>query len=632
MNQDIQSQTGLDRMDDPGPKVAPGGSRLIAAVLIVLILLAGAGLRFVYPEADPMPYFCMGTRAGDEGWQHEARNKFLWGEYHLPNDEWRTSLVTAPSNWLTYLSFRCFGLSTESLRLAPRLLGILTVVLMAITAWTAWGRTAGLSCMLTSTVALPLVAYSRVAMIEGFLLPASVLLLLLTVLQLKGRQLGFLIGLAAALCFAIKASAVLLILPMGFAMLVGVALERASSHSWLRSFQRMGIPGMLLGGLVGGAAYWYLVIRGNEEAWWFLNVKYHGVGRAAGMHLVNLVESWVKLPTHSEAILVVLAPLCLLAMYQGVQVLASLANWRKQISSNSNGRLVNPELFLTIVLLTAVLFLVVQNRQGVSGRRGSVLVPLVILVAHSIYAAGRGNPFRELSMRGRLLVFVVASPLLWVGMRSTYALITQGVRALISTHVWYEPLNVIKDPVRLAMDFGPFMVIAGLIVIVWLVRPVSLSPIVVRVCLATAILLQVVFFGDYARHRTYTVVTASRELGRLLPPGTVVLGNCADCLSWENRIKPIFTRYGITYANRDESKLARWNAPYVMVPSRSGDLRVGDTVEWSKMGVFCWKEAGASPLYSAYKRILAMFPIYLADVPDYVPDRNPGHCVLLGKQ
>jgi hypothetical protein len=253
------------------------------------------------------------------------------------------------------------------------------------------------------------------------------------------------------------------------------------------------------------------------------------------------------------------------------------------------------------------------------------------MLAHSVYAARRGHPFRELSMCARLIVFVVASPLLWVGLRSTYGLITQGVRALISPSPWYEPLSIITDLRKLLMDFGPFMIIAGLIVIVWLVRPVSLSPIVVRVCLATAILLQVVFFGDYARHRTYTVVTASRELGRLLPPGTVVLGNRANCLSWENRIKPIFTYYGITFVNRDESRVAQWNAPYAVVSTNSRDLRVGDSVDWSKMGLV-WREAGTSPLYGAYKRIVAMFPIYLADPPDYVPERNPGYYVLLGKQ
>ena len=47
-------------------------------------------------------------------------------------------------------------------------------------------------------------------------------------------------------------------------------------------------------------------------------------------------------------------------------------------------------------------------------------------------------------------------------------------------------------------------------------------------------------FAQWAQVRTYKNIEASRLVGALLPPGTLVHGKLANGLSLENRIRPVF--------------------------------------------------------------------------------------------
>jgi hypothetical protein len=82
--------------------------------------------------------------------------------------------------------------------------------------------------------------------------------------------------------------------------------------------------------------------------------------------------------------------------------------------------------------------------------------------------------------------------------------------------------------------------------------------------LALAALLSlgnVIQFGQFAAGRTYFNIEASRALGRLLPPGTLVHGKLANGLSLENKIKPIFVGRGF---GNYEDRLRRDDIPYVL--------------------------------------------------------------------
>jgi hypothetical protein len=84
---------------------------------------------------------------------------------------------------------------------------------------------------------------------------------------------------------------------------------------------------------------------------------------------------------------------------------------------------------------------------------------------------------------------------------------------------------------------------------------------------AAVVLAAVMLAGDLAQYaqwaalRTYKNVEASRAVGRLLPPGTQVLGKLANGLALENEIRPLYI--GMGFGNYDDARL-RAEVPYVL--------------------------------------------------------------------
>ena len=70
-------------------------------------------------------------------------------------------------------------------------------------------------------------------------------------------------------------------------------------------------------------------------------------------------------------------------------------------------------------------------------------------------------------------------------------------------------------------------------------------------------------FASWARGRTELNYRASVEVGRLLPPGTLVHGKLANGMALENRIRPIFVGMGFgNYGDRLERDDARYILTY----------------------------------------------------------------------
>jgi hypothetical protein len=71
-------------------------------------------------------------------------------------------------------------------------------------------------------------------------------------------------------------------------------------------------------------------------------------------------------------------------------------------------------------------------------------------------------------------------------------------------------------------------------------------------------------YVQWAVDRTYKNVTASRQLGQVLPPGTLVHGILANGLSLENQIRPIFVGRGFgNYEDRKTRHDVRYILTYV---------------------------------------------------------------------
>ena len=71
-------------------------------------------------------------------------------------------------------------------------------------------------------------------------------------------------------------------------------------------------------------------------------------------------------------------------------------------------------------------------------------------------------------------------------------------------------------------------------------------------------------FAQWASSRTYKNYQASIDVGRLLPPGTLVHGKLANGLALENRIRPVFVgdHFG-NYADRLERDDVRYLLTYI---------------------------------------------------------------------
>ena len=82
--------------------------------------------------------------------------------------------------------------------------------------------------------------------------------------------------------------------------------------------------------------------------------------------------------------------------------------------------------------------------------------------------------------------------------------------------------------------------------------------------LTIALILLLWQYGAWAASRTTFNYRASMEVGRLVPPGTLVHGKLANGLSLENRIKPVFVgrEFG-NYSDRFDRSDIRYLLTYV---------------------------------------------------------------------
>ena len=601
-------------------------SWLAVPAVLGLIVLAVA-LRMAWTDADPPIHTCIGTTPADEPWLHAARNKALWGSYSVPNDQWHPEMVSRPAQWLTGLIFSVQGVSTASLRLAPQLLGGLTAILTGLLAWRVGGRQAGLVALLLSSIAFPLVFFSRVAMLEGYLVPVVVLLLLAIQLKLEGKPVGILIGAAAVLCFAVKASAVLFLVPIFLALLVVVLATRHSGQGVLARLRNVGAPGILVGGVGAAAILYVMVIRGNEAEWWFSSFKSYA--HRATLSPLELAFKFILLPTHSEAIMVAMGPLAALAAIEGVRGLCSL---KHRVCDAATGEIPDMReqwrIFLSAATILSIIFLLFMDT---SGRRLLHLVPMMILLASALTTSSReAGRWQSLSKTWRVIVLLAGMPLVYVAARGFYSAITQTGKWVATGEIWSAPFlpdkkHLLGGGIELGV-FGLLFAI-GLVLSVWRPTRWSVSKIVWPLIVLASV-QQLAYAADYFDHRTYTFVTASRRLGELAPPGTTVIGQTANALSWENRIRPLWSFPQIMYANRDEALLASWNTPYVLL-NFQGPLPDESQI-WNDYDKFF--EVHSSSFWRSYNKVVAVFPIYDTYPWCYTRGGGAGYYVLLKRK
>jgi hypothetical protein len=184
------------------------GNFLIISLIVVL-----AGMRLLFPEADPSWLKATDDSFDETWWAENARQQILF--HRWMGDDYAGAMAVSPiSTGIFFLIFKAFGIHFFSLRLMGLIPAILAILLLAF-------RKAGkpenerinqfMALLLASSPTL--FVWSKIGQLE------SLLGFILIVVVLTGRKPGIraviLAGIIAAIGIQVKASFTLFIIPLG---------------------------------------------------------------------------------------------------------------------------------------------------------------------------------------------------------------------------------------------------------------------------------------------------------------------------------------------------------------------------------------------------------------------------------
>lgn len=504
---------------------------------LCLAFLAALLLRGVFQPADPPWHATVGITWHDEGvWAHNARNRVLFGTWIT--DGWNPMYVSPVFTGLEWASFQAFGVGFSPARLPSILFGALSVLALAVGIRELGTRGAAVAAAWLAASNYVYVMYGRVALLEATMIGFMVMAWCAYALGDRRPWLGMAAGVLAVAAFFTKASAAFFVLALGldacWTLVRHVRGAPGTRWPWAAP-ERAAALTLAAMAVTTGAALVAFVIP-NWSEWFFYNFRLYG-GRRTLTGLSALVDhlSWFPIVHDFFTRMLLLTWLSLAAVVNGM-----FDWWRRRPGERL--------LWLWLVLGAAELVLHDTGNE----RRFVFLVPamvgsaVLLLVRDGRLLAER---FRSLSRR-QTLIAVPASALA----------LFMAWGALVRLPFLYEA----RPGVRLAAVLA--VVTLALAVVTWrrglgafMTRAWTLRAAAVAVGLM--VVGDLAQFAQWAGLRTYKNVEASRRVGRLLPPGTPVLGKLANGLALENGIRPLYIGQG--FGNYGDARL-RERVPYVL--------------------------------------------------------------------
>ncbi len=528
-------------MTAESPTAAPGRqspSRRWAAWLAIAVL--AALLRGLYPTADPPWRTTVGVVWHDEGaWTHNARNRALWGTWRT--DDWNPLYIAPVFTGLEYAAFATFGVGTWQARAVPMTLGVLAVVALGCGVARVGGRRAGLAAAILLATNYVATMYDRAAIMEGPMAAAIVVSWWAFAKAQDRPAWGAAAGVAAIAAYFIKAAAVFFVGAIGLTALVAIALPGGPGGPADR--RRAAGLWTLAGLAVAGALAIALFVAPEWTEYRFYNWQM-SVTRKPSYDAQSLLNRLSWFPVLHD----VLSRMWLVVALGLAAFIARTLDWVRRPP---------PEQLLALWIGVGVLELLLHDVGN--ERRFVFLIPAFTALAALALAADRAIvPAWLPPLRGwrRLAVVPLA---LYAGY------IVAG--SLVRLAFLYE--------VRPAVRTGAVLAVAAA-GLAWLFRRRLTSaarqpwtPAAAVIVVAILALGGLTQWIQFAAGRTYKNVEASRELGRRLPPGTLVHGKLANGLALENRIRPLFV--GRQFGNY-EDRLTRNDVPWLLtyVAPRTG--------------------------------------------------------------
>jgi 4-amino-4-deoxy-L-arabinose transferase-like glycosyltransferase len=527
------------------------------AYLIGFLVIVSVAMltRTLWLRADPPTVHAVGVVWHDEGpWTHSARNRVLWGTWRT--DNWNPVFVAPVFTAFEYASFRGFGVGTWQARVVPVVSGVLAVVFLMLGLYAIAGRSASLiggSLLATDYV---FVMWNRAALMESTMTAFMVIAWTGYALAQRRAAWGVVAGAAAVLAFFTKAAAAFfvgaIVLEALFVLMQAWLAQRKPERAAGEPTAQVSRAAVctLIGTVAAAALVIGAFVLPNWSEYQFYNWQM-SVVRKPSYAIGNFVDRASWLPV-VQSFFTRMWPVFLGAM---VSMIVVVTRWRT----------VPPAARLLVWwMLLGFLELIVHDAGN--ERRYVMFIPAIIALA-VLFAGRRADLQVRQEVRG--------APDLKV--RPTYVRPTDALFLFpLLLFLAYLTIGSALQPLfRDAISQGHYRVIvrisavAALLVTGWalsrpgrvgaLTRPWSQS------AMLTTLGLMLVWNGfqyvSWAARRTDLNYQASRAIGALLPPGTLVQGKLANGLALENRIRPIFVGRGF---GNYEDRLRRDDVRYIL--------------------------------------------------------------------
>lgn len=491
-------------------------------VVVLGIALCAAVLRLLFPAADPPWNPGVGIVWHDEGaWVHNARNRAMFGSWSL--DAWNPMYVAPVFTALEYVSFELFGVGVRQARLVPEVLGLLSILLLALGVRRLAGREAALIAAALLATNYVYVMWNRAALMEG---PMTAFIVASWYCYVRAQERpwwGLLAGVCALLAYFTKASAAFFVAALGLETLIALMVRTDADAPGTKAAARATLAGLVGGALVALAAF----VLPNWTEYRFYNWQI-SVTRKPSYTVKALLDRVTWLPILHD----------IFTRMWGVLTIAAIA----VVSAPMRWRRIAPGerlLLLWVGLGTLELLLHDVGNE----RRFILFIPALVALAAIVLGKYRTLVPAE-TPAVPLKRALLAAPLV-----AYAAYIIAG--ALVRVAFIYD----VRPNVRLAAAIAAVTTIA--IYLTWprvprLLSRGSWTASAAFLLAAVVCAGDLVQYGQWAIGRTYKNFDASRALGERLPPGTPVHGKLANGLSLENRIKPIFVGRG--FGNYDDRK------------------------------------------------------------------------------
>jgi 4-amino-4-deoxy-L-arabinose transferase-like glycosyltransferase len=525
-----------------------GLSRTQGLAILLAVAVVALGLRLIFPAADPPWNPSVGIVWHDEGaWVHNARNKAVFGAWTL--DAWNPMYIAPVFTGLEYAAFEVFGVGVRQARLVSELTGFASVLFLAWGVGRLGGRESAVAAGALLATNYVYVMYDRAATMEASMVAFMVASWYCYVRAQANANWGWAAAACALLAFFTKASAAFFVGALGCEALLAWFNVTGRETAPTRRAGFVTLAALAVCGVVALAVF----VLPHWTDYRFYNWQM-SVTRKPSYDVKSLVDRVTWFPILHDTF----TRMWFTVVVGLTAALGLLARWR---AASSGERLLG--LWIAIGALELILHDVGNER------RFLIFVPA--LVGFAALAVGRDRTLlpKEASAFTRRQALLILPVVL-------FALYVVGGTIVRLAHLYEVGPNV-----------RPAAALAGLATVLiyvtwpWVPRQLARVPWSPRAGLLVIALVtagQLAQFVQWTATRTYKNYLASVELGRLLPPGTLVHGKLANGLALENRIKPIFVGRG--FGNYDDRK-TRDDVRYILTyvaPSLGYESQAGNPV------------------------------------------------------